>query len=292
MENNNKIRELYSIYLELVHEVFEEKIKKPMELHLHANSNVISMNSLNTITANATDKSKLGEASFYDLFSSLALEEKFFSDDTLSPICDNSNDACNQHTESIPFKIPLKIVERVLNNYYFGDGTVHPGDHLLFIHELCELFKCAGISMDQVKRKLFSLSLKGRAAEWYKTLKNGQSIGWEEIIPLFYSKFYPPSEIHKDRNYIYKFHPHDGESIAQAWGRLKSVMLKCPIHELPSNIVINNFYGGLSGHYKDYLDACLEGSFIRKDVEAKWDLLETIQSNNKDWIVTKVKNQV
>jgi hypothetical protein len=27
------------------------------------------------------------------------------------------------------------------------------------------------------------------------------------------------------------FHPHDGESIAQAWGRLKSLMLKCPIHE-------------------------------------------------------------
>ena len=42
-----------------------------------------------------------------------------------------------------PFKIPMKIVERVMNNSYFGDGTVHPGEHLLFIHELCELFKCA-----------------------------------------------------------------------------------------------------------------------------------------------------
>ena len=48
------------------------------------------------------------------------------------------------------FKIPMKIIERVMNNCYFGDGTVHPGDHLLFIHELCGLFKCACISMDQV----------------------------------------------------------------------------------------------------------------------------------------------
>jgi hypothetical protein len=127
-----------------------------MELYLHANSNVISMDSLNAITANAMEKSKLGEASFYDLFSSPILEEKICSNDTLSPICDNSNDACDPPTENIPFKIPMKIVERVLNNCYFGDGTVHPGDHLLFIHELCELFKCAGISMDQVKRKLFS----------------------------------------------------------------------------------------------------------------------------------------
>jgi len=36
-------------------------------------------------------------------------------------------------------------------------------------------------------------------------LKNGRSIGWEEIVPLFYSKFYPPSEIHQDRNRIYNF---------------------------------------------------------------------------------------
>ena len=35
-----------------------------------------------------------------------------------------------------PFKIPMKIVERVMDNCYFQDGTVHPGDLLFFIHEL------------------------------------------------------------------------------------------------------------------------------------------------------------
>ena len=76
--------------------MFEEKIKKPMELYLHANSNVISMNSLNTIIANAMEKSKLGEASFYenDLFSSPALEDSYFVayDDTKPPIYDDYND--------------------------------------------------------------------------------------------------------------------------------------------------------------------------------------------------------
>ena len=119
----------------------KRKLKKPMELCLYVNSNVISANSLNTIIANTMEKSKLGEASFYDLFSSPALEEKICSDDILSPICDNSNDAgdiSNPPTESTPFRIPMKIAERVLNNRYSGDGTVHPGDHLLFIHELAE----------------------------------------------------------------------------------------------------------------------------------------------------------
>jgi hypothetical protein len=37
--------------------VFEEKIKKSMEFYLHANSKVISMNSLNTIIANVMENS-------------------------------------------------------------------------------------------------------------------------------------------------------------------------------------------------------------------------------------------
>src|SRR6266699_491451 len=125
MENNKNMREFYCIYLELGHEVFEEKIKKPMELYLHASSNVISMNSLDTIIANAMEKSKLGEAGFdeNDLFSSSTLEQKFCSDDTLSPICDNSNDACdilNPPTESIPFKIPVKLWKKLWMNVMQG----------------------------------------------------------------------------------------------------------------------------------------------------------------------------
>ena len=50
---------------------------------MHANGNIISMNALNTIIANAMEKCKLGEASFYenDLFSSLAFEEEICYDD-------------------------------------------------------------------------------------------------------------------------------------------------------------------------------------------------------------------
>jgi hypothetical protein len=79
MEN----KEFYSIFAELGHEVFE----KPLELYSH--SNVICMNSLNTVIANSVEKSKLGEAGFvkHDIFSSPALVEKICPDDILSPIC-------------------------------------------------------------------------------------------------------------------------------------------------------------------------------------------------------------
>src|SRR3954470_13614719 len=61
-------------------------------------------------------------------------------------------------------------------------------------------------------------------------------------MSLFYTKFYPLHEIHRDMNYIYNFWSRDGESIAQAWGRLKSLMLECPNHELPKKIILTNLY--------------------------------------------------
>ncbi|KAK1666760.1 hypothetical protein QYE76_054919 [Lolium multiflorum] len=51
-----------------------------------------------------------------------------------------------------------------------------------------------GIAMDEVRKKLFSISLSGKAAHWYKLLKNRDSLDWEDIVPLFYSKFYPPNK--------------------------------------------------------------------------------------------------
>ena len=36
-------------------------------------------------------------------------------------------------------------------------------------------------------------------------------------------KKYPMRLVHRDWNYIYNFWPREGESIALAWGRLKSM---------------------------------------------------------------------
>src|SRR3954466_4137704 len=133
------------------------------------------------------------------------------------------------------------------------------------------------MTRDEVMRKLFALSLKGKALEWYRLLDDSHLRDWEESQSLFYSKFYPLREVHENRNYIYNFYPHDGESIAQAWGRLKNLMLKCPNHGLPKDIIITNFYARLSQQDKDLLDAFSICSLTNKKIDAKWELLERIQ---------------
>ena len=85
----------------------------------------------------------------------------------------------------------MGIIDRVMNNRYAGDGTVHPGYHLLYIKEFCELFKIAGVSREVIMRKLFSLSLKDKALEWYRLLDNSHMMDWKELMSFFYSNFYP-----------------------------------------------------------------------------------------------------
>ena len=66
-------------------------------------------------------------------------------------------------TEIVSFKIPTGIIDLVMANRYAGNGTAHPDTPLLYLAELCALFKLAGVSRDIVMRKLFTLSLKDKA---------------------------------------------------------------------------------------------------------------------------------
>src|SRR3954466_9753377 len=188
-------------------------------------------------------------------------------------------------TEIVPYKIPSGIIDHVLANRFSGEG--HPGEHLLYLSKLCSLFKLAGVTMEFVMKKLFSVSLKDKASDWYKLLDNSDFLEWPELMSLFYANFYPLREIHRDRNYIYNFWSCDGESIAQALGGLKSLMFKCPIHELSKDIILTNFYARLSRPDKEMLDASSSWVFQTRSIEERWDLIERIQKNTEDWEIDK-----
>ena len=55
------------------------------------------------------------------------------------------------------------MIEQLLANPYAGDGTEHPNMHLIYVDEICGLFMLAGLPGNEVKKKVFPLSLKGKA---------------------------------------------------------------------------------------------------------------------------------
>src|SRR3954464_11533978 len=90
-------------------------------------------------------------------------------------------------TEIVPYKIPTGFINYFLANRYTGEG--HLGEHLLYLSQLCSLFKLAGVTMEFIMKKLFSVSLKDKALDWYKLLDNSDLLEWLELMSLFYAKF-------------------------------------------------------------------------------------------------------
>ena len=56
----------------------------------------------------------------------------------------------------------------------------------------------------------------------------------------------------------------------------------CPNHELSREIIIQNFYARLSRNDQTMLDTSCVGSFMKKTIEFRWDLLERIKHNYED----------
>ena len=82
-------------------------------------------------------------------------------------------------TENIEYEIPLGMKEQLLANPYAGDGTLHPDLHLIYVDEVCGLFKLAGVPGDVIKKKVFHLSLKGDASTWYRLCDDTGSLNYK-----------------------------------------------------------------------------------------------------------------
>ena len=140
----------------------------------------------------------------------------------------------------------------------------HPDMHLIYVEQICGLFKLAGLPGDEVMKKVFHLSLKGKALAWYRLCDDIGSWNWNQLKLELHQKNYPMHLVHRDRNYIYNFWPREGESIALAWGRLKSMLYSCPNHELSRQIIIQNFYARLSHNDRSMLDTSCASSLLRR----------------------------
>ena len=57
----------------------------------------------------------------------------------------------------------------------------------------------------------------------------------------------------------------------------------CPNHELSREIIIQNFYARLSRDDQSMHDTSCTGSFMKKTIEFRWDLLERNKCNPEDW---------
>jgi len=183
--------------------------------------------------------------------------------------------------------IPLEFVKVVRNEYFAGDGTKAASDHIRAIEDICGLIRLKAISEEEVKCKLLYQSLTGDARKWYMSLDEEITRNWDTFMKVFFLKYFTPKEAYENRCFIFNFWPHLGESITQAWGRLKDLLRKNPCHDLTNKLILINFYVRLPDRLKQYLDSSSGGSFTNNTAEEAWNLLEIISKNSEYWDLDK-----
>ena len=80
------------------------------------------------------------------------------------------------------------MTSQLLANPYAGNGTEHPDMHLIYVEQICGLFKLAGLPGDEVMKKVFPLSLKGKALAWYRLCGDVGSWNWNRLKLEFHQK--------------------------------------------------------------------------------------------------------
>ena len=52
--------------------------------------------------------------------------------------------------ENVYFEIPSGMIEKLQANPFAADETIHPDEHLIYVDEVCGLFKLAGMPDDVI----------------------------------------------------------------------------------------------------------------------------------------------
>ena len=78
------------------------------------------------------------------------------------------------------------------------------------------------------------------------------------------------------------------EKVSLKLGGGLSLLYSCPNHELSREIIIQNFYARLSRNDQPMLNTSYAGSFMKKTIEFRSDLLEIIKRNSEDWKLDEV----
>jgi hypothetical protein len=90
----------------------------------------------------------------------------------------------------------------------------------------------------------------------------------------FFSRVYPKVKLAGARRTITNFKNRPSEGLVRAYKRYKSMIRKCPHHDLPPWNVLHIFYGGLNQDNKKEIVLTSGRPFMDFTVTQAWELIE------------------
>jgi len=166
---------------------------------------------------------------------------------------------------------------------FHGLDNEDPQRHLKSFHMVCVSMLPDHVELNEFKLTAFPFTLEDRAREWLFNIPSGSIRTWEELVKAFNSKFYPASRVSSQRNEICGIHQGVDETFHDYWERFNNLCTGCPQHQIPEQLLLQNFYEGLQYQEKRMIDASSGGDIFNKtpfDIRA---LFGTISQNQRNF---------
>ncbi|KAJ9538031.1 hypothetical protein OSB04_030764 [Centaurea solstitialis] len=160
-----------------------------------------------------------------------------------------------------------------------GERKGNPYQHLEDFEDICDLLNTTA---DEVKLRVFPLTLTNKAKDWFKKLTPGSISTWEVLKSAFLSRFFPLSKVNKLKAEIRQF-KQGKDHLAKAWERYKDLLLQLPNHGIDDREVMNIFYAGLTNESRLWLDSSCGGLFPYKTASEARKLLDDLEAHYLDW---------
>ncbi|KAL0459163.1 UNVERIFIED_CONTAM: hypothetical protein Slati_0543500 [Sesamum latifolium] len=178
------------------------------------------------------------------------------------------------------FEIKLTIIQIIRSSVQFS-GLPNDDLNKYFLNflEICDTFRFNGVSNDAVRLRIFPFSLCDTAKDWLQSLLAGSITTWAALIQKFLAKYFSPAKTAKMLNNITSFVQLDRESLYEAWERFKSMLRKCPHHELPVWRQVQIFYNGVTLANRATIDAAAGGTIMKKLPLEAFNIIDEIATN-------------
>ncbi|GKF10179.1 MAK10-like protein [Tanacetum coccineum] len=167
---------------------------------------------------------------------------------------------------------------------FHGLRSEDPNQHLKDFLKLVDSLDLDGENRERTCLRLFQFSLRDQASKWLKRFPAGSITTWEDLTTRFLAQFFPLGRTVKLRNDILMFQQHHGESLLEAWTRLKNLLQKVPHHGIDLWLHVQIFYDHVNPVIRRTIDQSSGGKLRDRNAEESWALLEDLTLyDNESW---------
>ncbi|XP_051141221.1 uncharacterized protein LOC127258426 [Andrographis paniculata] len=193
------------------------------------------------------------------------------------PLCINFPTLNN----TITFELKSGLIHLLPSFHGLAGEETHK--HLQEFDVVCSSMKPPGVTDKQIKLRAFPFSLKDAAKDWLYYLPPGSIDTWNDMKKKFLEKYFPASRAAILRKEICGIKQQSGETLHEYWERFNKLIIKCPQHQIPSQLLIQYFYDGLSLMDRNIIDAASGGALVNKTPAQAWDLIARMAENTQQF---------